>query len=112
MKSYVYSVLVALAFVFAFAAGANADTPEVKLVKSKVKSGGKYAERKGVKHFHELSQNAEQDLDKAIEAYKKYIKAYTDQPVAVYYLAAAMLKKGEKEKAAEFIKKADKTSPG
>ena len=112
MKSYVYSVLVALAFTFAFTAGVNADTPEVKLVKSKAKPGGKYADRKGVKYFYELSQNAEQDIDKAVEAYKKYIKTYTDQPVAVYYLAAAMLEKGEKEKAAEFIKKADKTRPG
>ncbi|MDZ7815283.1 MAG: hypothetical protein U5N86_04530 [Planctomycetota bacterium] len=112
MKRYVYSALVALVFVFAFAGGVRAENPEVKLVKSKAKPGGKYAERKGVKQFYELCKNAEQDLDKAIEALQSYIKANTDQPVAVYYLAAAMLEKDDKEKAAEYIELGDKTSPG
>ena len=86
---------------------------EVEIVKSKVPPGGKHAKNKGVIEFGAMANLlTEGKVDEAITAYEAYILKHKDQPVAVFFVAAAYLEKGNTAKVTELIKLADKTSPG
>ena len=86
---------------------------EVELVKSKVPAGGNHAKRAGVAEFVAMAQLlTDGKIDEAILAYEGYIKTRKDQPVAVFYAAAAYLEKGDTAKVTELLKLADKTNPG
>ena len=108
----VFLALLCIAPAFAYA---ESEVPKVKIVKGPDKPLGKYAKTKGVIEFFEMTKledEKDDGLQKAKEAYTKYVKKYKDQPTAVLYLAAVTLKLGDEKGAKALIKKADNTNPG
>jgi tetratricopeptide (TPR) repeat protein len=111
-----YLLLAALALVcmpLATAEDAAQVVPEVKIVKGPDRPIGPHATNKGVIELHNIMElEAFGNVADAETAYLKYVETYKDQPLALLALAALYNKKGEKEKALEYIAKADKTNPG
>ncbi|GAB4150145.1 MAG: hypothetical protein Kow00107_00600 [Planctomycetota bacterium] len=87
--------------------------PQVKIVKGPDKPIGPHATNKGViELFNIMELEASGNVKDSETAYLQYVEKYKDQPIALLALAALYNKKGDKEKALEYIQKADKTNPG
>ncbi|MFA4986531.1 MAG: hypothetical protein WC712_08110 [Candidatus Brocadiia bacterium] len=84
----------------------------VELVKGPDAPTGPNAKNPGVVEFYKLTQMEDAgDADAALAAYWVFIKKNVNQPVAYYYAAALLLKKGDKDGATELIATADKQQP-
>ncbi len=89
------------------------EPPALKMVKGPDKPTGRYAGLPGVVELFRLAaQEAEKGFEEMKTAYRAYIEKYKDQPVAVYYLAALLLRHGEKDEALKLVKEADRINPG
>jgi len=90
-----------------------AGPPALEMVKGPDKPTGRYAGLPGVVELFRLAaQEAEKGFEEMKTAYRSYIEKYDDQPVAVYYLAALLLRHGEKDEALKLVKEADRINPG